>query len=409
MSNNQQLLERKASKSAHTVTTIASAGRLNLKQVKELTSLIYDISGLRGNVREVLFDGRGTEITTMNFSGRAAVRDTEGVDSGVRQNVTPASVPLDGSYVKIPIDIGHIFTDQNVAEGDGPNQVKMAFANQLRNDIEELIFHGNTNGPAIIESTLLPGVSGTSSSNYVKDDYLDLMDGLIQQAFAGGTVINAAASNDLVGLVNDQFLGLPEKYRTNRESMINLISTNTGQRYRHKLHYRATDLGDQQLKTGNVPLDPFGLQMLELGNWGSTPKQVEHFTLTETGTFTLRNQNITNLVITDASLGATDAAAYILTTDYTANLTTGVITHVGGGNISAPASLKATYNAPPMMLLTPRMNIVVGFSKDMRIDEWFNPHKGVMETVLRMRVAAKFQDPNAVVLVKNILDTNASS
>ena len=404
---NQEILAQRASKAAHTLqTTLATSGRLNLEQRRELISLVFDLTGISNIARTEIFSGRGTEITTVNFGGRAAVRDTEGVDRGIRRNVTPNTVNIDGVYIKLPLDIGFQFGEQNVAEEDGENQIKKLFADSLANDVEELVFHGDLLGPSATEDA---HIGSGSTTDHVVDDYLNLQDGLISQAFAGGVVIDGADSNNLYSLVSDAYKGLPEKYRRNRDGLRNLMSTDIGQNYRYNLQFRDTDLGDHTLSSGAPALNPFGLQFSELHNWRNTPTQVEHFTLTETGTFTLRNQNITELVITRQELANSAETPFVLTTDYTINNTTGVITHVGGGGITAPDNLKATYKASPMMLMTPKDNIIIGMSSDIRFDEWFNPHTGLLEVVMRVRVASRFQDPAGVILVKNIQDAYQTS
>ena len=91
-----------------------------------------------------------------------------------------------------------------------------------------------------------------------------------------------------------------------------------------------------------------------------------------------------------------------MTTDYTINTTTGVITRVGGGAIGDGDVVKVTYRTAGRQIFTNPNNIIVGIGMDMTIGKDYNIYKRMNEYAIHIQTDIIFEESSAVVLAKNI-------
>src|SRR5690606_38884303 len=126
-------------------------------------------------------------------------------------------------------------------EGDNiEDTVVRMMTTQTANDMEEGMINGNKLGPAALQGDL---IDGGSTTQYVKDTFLGLMDGWSLLADSGN-VVDAAGANIGLGVVGRAIRALPTKFRRNKAALRWFMSPDLAQLYLEKLTTRATAKGD---------------------------------------------------------------------------------------------------------------------------------------------------------------------
>jgi hypothetical protein len=390
---NEEFIKR----AAITTAELVSAGKLNDAQANKFIDYVFDLSVLKGMVRLERFTPQNLIIDKIGVGSRVAVPKAEAVDPAVRNAVTTSKVTLTPSDIMVPFEIGDNFKRFNI-EGDSvEDHIIRMMAAQLANDLDELWIDGNPVGAAANPSDL-PG--GGSSTQYVKDSYLALQTGFLKLA-ESGVVVDAENAALTASVFNEAILSMPVKYRKNSRELKFLISPDHEQGYRESVSQRATPTGDNALQS-TLNLTPFGSELVPIPLLQRNPQYVQNST--DGGSNNqLDHAPITNLSLHTTTLGPTPETAYILTTDYTQNLTNGTWYNEGGG-IPGSATVKATYNTKGKMLYTNPKNLIIGIGMDIKIERDRNIYKGVNEFAITVSVACQIENSEAVVLVKNIKD-----
>jgi hypothetical protein len=175
------------------------------------------------------------------------------------------------------------------------------------------------------------------------------------------------------------------------------------QNYREKIATRVTIAGDTALAS-NQGLTPFGTPFVPFPLFPFMPAQVEHIVLNGTVPTALQHAPIGSgsEVITPSNLGSTPVIPYVNGVDYTIDYAAGTIVRVGAGGITDGGTVKVTYAANPMVLLTHMQNFIVGLSRDIRIEKDRDIFKRVNQYAITCKVAVEFEELDAIALVKNI-------
>jgi hypothetical protein len=133
------------------------------------------------------------------------------------------------------------------------------------------------------------------------------------------------------------------------------------------------------------------------------PRVVEHVVLSGTTAVGLRYGPVSSVIVTPSTLGNnTPVTPYINVTDYVVVGSDGTIARTGGGAIGDGDTVKVTYDANPQVLLTHKMNFILGIGRDIRIEKDREIFKGVNQYAITCKVAVQFEEVDAIVKGNNI-------
>lgn len=391
--SNEELVQ----KAVITTDALAAAGKLNPAQSDKFIDYLVDESVLKNNARVVRFRNESLEIDKIGIGRRVSMPAAEAQDPRTRRGITTSKVTLTPKEVITPFEIGDNFREISIEDPNGiEDHIIRLMTTQTSNDHEELAINGDALGPAVLESDY---EEGGSSSHYVKDAYLALHDGW-GRLCDSGHVVDAAGQNIGLQIFGKMLRALPTKYRRNKAQLRWFMSPDLASLYYEKLTTRATALGDQA--AGGATHNPLGVPIVEAPLLDFQPPVVEHVTLSSGApTVSLRYQNVSNVVVTKNTLGSVPETPYALTTDYTVDTAAGTITRVGG-SIGDPETVKVTYKAPPMIMLTHWQNFIYGIGRDITIEKDRNIYKRVNEYAIHTKVSVQFEEVDALVKAKNI-------
>lgn len=392
---NQELME----KAAITTANLATAGLLEPEQANKFVNYVIDESSMMDRARIIRFRAAQRLIEKLTVHGRVAVPKAEGVDPGVRRGVQSSKVTLEHHEIMVPFEIGDIVKEENIEGDDIEDTIVKLMATRFSNNVEEVFWDGNTVGPAQTQYTL---IEGGSTSLYVNDAYLAMFHGWLQNA-QSGHVVDAANAAMSPSLMSRALQAMPNKFKKNKSAMKFWLSWDHEQAYRESVGTRATQSGDNALAaTGNVPA--YGVELVPVSLLSSEPLVVENSVANTDGTTAtaLSYAPITNVVITDTTLGNSPEAPYIEDTDYTVDYANGTWTRLGGGVIGSGATVKVTYQAAGMMILTPPSNLIICIGREIRVERQRNIYRGTWEYAVSSKIFCTFEETDAVVVVKNI-------
>lgn len=379
---------------------LATYGKLSAKQSDKFLDYVIDESKLKEMARVIKFRNEDLDIDKIGVGTRAAVPKSEAKDPGIRRGITTSKVTLTPSEIMVPIEIGDNFTEWNIEGSRVEDHIIQMFAKRLANDLEELYMTGNALGPAVIENDIYPGGSATQ---YIKDTYLALQDGW-QLLAESGNLVNHLGANIGTSVFGAMLRAMPTKFRRNKKMLRWLMSPDLAQLYTERLATRATAAGDAAI--GGAQIKPFGIPLVEVPLWGLNPTVTEHVTLTGTTAVALKNLNISNVVVTPATLSSTPTTKYVDTTDYViaSTSTSDTIVRDAGGAIGSGDIVKVTYTAKPQCILTHMSNFIVGVGRDIRIEKDRDIYAGVNQYAITCKVAVENEEATAIVKGKNIGD-----
>ena len=393
MRNNEEILEKAVITAAD---ALASAGKLNAVQSDRFIDFVMDETSWAKNSRVVRFRGETADIDKIGLGARNAMPAAEAKDPGLRRGVTTSKISLSPKEIMVPFEIGDSFKELAIEENVEDHVVQM-MARAVGNDLEELYINGNALGPAATESSLVSG----GSSNLIKDSYLGLFDGWLKLADSGNS-LDAAGADLSAALLSDMIRQLPTKFRRDRRNLRFIMSSDMAQLWREKVSARATSVGDEALQSEGM-ITAFGIPVVEVPLFPFQPTTVEHITSTgATGTMNLAFKNITNAVVSSATLGATPEAAFGSGVDYSVDAANGTISNIAGGLWGNTDVAKVTYNAPPMILLSHLDNFLVGMSRDIRIERDRDIFRRVNQYAISVKVACEIEEASAVVKAINL-------
>lgn len=196
---------------------------------------------------------------------------------------------------------------------------------------------------------------------------------------------------------------MPVKFKRNLRDLRWFLSPDLWQLYQEKFATRATPAGDAAAtQTADQMAGPFGIKAVPVPLWNFQPRIVQHVTLTGTTQVPLKHGPITGVVVTPITLGKTPVAAYVETTDYTVDLTTGLIARVGGGAISSGTTVKVTYFSGPQIMLTHKDNLIIAIGREIRIERDRDIYKGVNQYAITTKVDVTLEEVDAVAMGYNI-------
>lgn len=394
--SNQELIQ----KATVTTAALANAGKLNPRQANRFIDYVVDESTMRNMVRIARFTNEEMLIEKIGVGRRVAVPKEEAADPGVRRGITTSKVSLKPVEIMVPFEIGDLVQEHSI-EGKGTMEqtVMRLMARALANNLEELYWEGNANGPAVLEGDI---IDGGSTTLYRKDTYLALFDAWLKQAEAGN-VVDAQNAEIAQAVFGKALRAMPRKFKRMRNRLRWFLSDNHEQRYREGLSSRQTSLGDQAINSADSPR-PFGIQMAPVPLLPEDPIYSEDVVMNTDGTSpsSLSFAPVTELNVCTQTLGKVPEAAFVDGVDYNKDLANGTVTRLGAGAIGSGATVKVSYRSAGRMLLADPMNLILAIGRDIRIERARNIFKTVNEFAITAKVYCTFEEISAVVLVKNL-------
>lgn len=381
---------------------LAAAGMLNPIQADRFIDFVFDLSALKGIVRQERFTRNEMDIDKIALGDRVMVPAEEGVDPGIRVGVSHSKVVLQPRDMMVPFEISDRYRRTNLEQDKVEDHIVEMMATQTSNNTDLAWLDSNTVGPAIVESDY-PG--GGSTTDFRLDSTHSLFDGLLKIA-EGGNVVDAGNAALSGTVFNKALLAMPVKYRRDRRLLKYLISPDHEQGYRQVVSQRSTPAGDNALQS-QMNLTPFGVELVPVPMLERNPFYTENSVANTDGTTAtaLSHRPISELTLHNTTLGKVPETPFVLATDYNQDLTLGTWTRLGGGVIGSGATVKATYRTRGKMILTDPSNIVTAMQSDnIRIEKQRNMYKGMDEFVITVSIDVKIINLAALVLVTNIAD-----
>lgn len=385
-------------KAVVTTDAIAAAGKLNPEQADRFIDLVIDVTGLSGNVRIARFRNEQLDIDKIQVGRRVAMPKAEATAVSARRGVQTSKISLNPKNVVVPFEISSDFMLENIEGDDVEDTVIRMMSTQFANDLEELYILADALGPAVEESFL---VDGGSTTDVVKDSYLGMFDGWLKLAGASH-VVDAGGSNLKSTVFSKMLKEMPDKWKRVRRNMRFMLSTDHEQNYRNTVAGRATAAGDRALNSSDEQT-PFGVPMVPLPLLPETPKVVRHVTLNGTTAVQLGGfTNISDVVVTPASLGSAATTPYVESTDYTLDAAAGTIARDGGGAIGDGDVVKVTFKTQGQIILTEMRNLILGIGREITIKRDEDIYADTAQYAIHAKVAVQIEETDAAVLAINV-------
>lgn len=392
---NEALVE----KAMITTADLATNGKLNAAQSDKFIDYVVQETVLKDNARVIRFRNETLEIDKIGVGKRMAMPKREAADPGKRRGINTSKVTLSPKEIVVPFEITDNFKEINIEGDDVEDHIIQMMARALANDLEELYALGNSLSPAAVEADI---IDGGSSTKYVADKYLGLFDGWWQLA-DGGHIYDAAGANIGLSVFGGMLRSMPTKFRRNKKDLRFFMNPDLAQLYIEKLSTRATSLGDNA--AGGATQTPYGVQIVEVPLLGSKMIVTEHKVLTGTTPVSLKYSPVSDVVVLPAALDDTPTTPFVEDTDYTLDETAGTVTRINGQAIGNGATVKITYSALPQVILTHRLNWIVGIGRDIRIEKDRDIFKGANQYAITAKVSVEFEEDDAIVKGVNIGDS----
>lgn len=397
--SNEQLIQ----KATITTASLANAGKLNPQQSNKFLDYVIDETTMKDMVRTVKVSSEESLIEKIGVGRRVAVPKEEAADPGVRRGVNTSKVSIKPVEIMVPFEVGDLANEVSIEGKNMEDTVIRMMAKALANNLEELYWEGNSNGPAVIEGEIIEGGSDTL---YRKDTYLALFDAWLKLA-EGGNVVDAQSAAISQTVFGKALRAMPRKFKRNRANLRWFLSDNHEQAYREGLSTRSTALGDNAVNGADSP-SPFGIKMMNVPLLPEDALYSEDIVMNTDGTTasSLSYQGVDDLNVCEQALGKIAKAAYVDGVDYSKDLVNGTVTRLAGGAIGSGSTQKVTYRTGGRMILSDPKNFILALGRNIRIERARNIYKGVNEFAITAKVHCTFEELAALVLVKNIAKTS---
>lgn len=226
------------------LSDLTSGGLLNAQQSSEFIRTLIDEPTILRAVTFVEMDSPQKTVNKFNFGSRvftAASQDASAdtathagrrLKAAARSKPTTSKVTLSTKEVIAQVNLPYEVVEDNIERDLFVSTVNQELAKALARDVDELIILGDLNA-----------TGGT-------DPFLDLFDGLIEQATAN--VLDAQNSPFSADIMGDMYELLPAKYRRNPAALAYFLSPNNESKYRRAVSNRQTQLGDSTLTSGRA-------------------------------------------------------------------------------------------------------------------------------------------------------------
>ena len=240
---------------------ITSGGYLNAEQSDKFIQMVIDQPTLINQARVVRMNAPKRKIEKIGFGNRilrAAPTSGTALDATKRARPDLGMIELETEEIIAEVWLPYDVLEDNIERGGLESTIMSMIAERAALDLEELMVLGDT-----------------SSS----DDYLALMDGILNLT-PTGHVINASAETDVTkALFKKAIQRMPTRYLRNRAMMKFYCSHHVEMEYRDSIADRATTLGDEKVSkftpmfAYGTPVQPAAM-MPDDKLWLSYPKNI---------------------------------------------------------------------------------------------------------------------------------------
>lgn len=390
--SNEELVQ----KAIITTDALAVQGKLNPAQATKFLDYVIDETVLKKNSRVVKFRNESLLIDKIGVGGRVAFPKAEAQDPGLRRGVTTSKITLTPREIIVPFEISELFKRISIED---PAQIEdhivKMMATAFGNDLEELYISGDKLGAAILEGDYK---DGGSSTLYIKDSYLALVDGWLNLA-TGANVVDAQGANVGLSIFGKLLRALPTKFRRNIRDLRYFLSPDLAQLYVEKLATRVDAVGTRAVAGEMV--GPYGIPLVSVPLLPLLPTVTKHINLPSTTAVSLGFAPVSSVVVTISTLDGTPTAKFVEDTDYSVDYAAGTVSRIGG-DIGDNDLVKVTFKANPQIILTHMNNFIVAISQDVEILKDFDIYKKTVQYAIHAAVDVQIEELTAASFVKNI-------
>lgn len=389
--------------------TLASAGALNTEQAKQFLDFVVDETTLQEHLRVVRFTPQSMEINKIGVGARVAVPYSEARDPAVRAGVTTSKITLTPVGIMVPFEISKDFLQYNVEEDDAEEHVIRMMARSVANNLEELYIDGQADGPAVNPGNLPGGIP--DANREVQDTYLALMDGFPRRAYDSGHQVDFEHAEIGTELSLEMLASMPTKFKKRKNSLRLFYASEMDERLRHRIGERATAAGDSAMFGPEKPIIIMGVPHISVPLLDRRPTWCEHVAMNGLGAHSLEMERVeaATLVGHPAALARVPTASFVegVGNDFTLVAAAGTVARLAGGNIGDGDNVKWTYTTPPMAWMTVVRNMILAIGTDISIEKDYNIYGRVHEYAIHAKVDIAFEEDDAVVHARHILDPAA--
>lgn len=228
----------------------AAGGQLTAQQAKEFIDLVVSQNALLQKIQTVQMTAATYQLNLIDVASRVMRGATEGTDPGTTQGVTITPRSLAYKENILPYDITFSFLEENIEGADAESKINGMFAKAFGNDLLDLGVNGDEALAETITDAGDDGIDDTTGLTQNDHTFLRQNDGWLKLARADANVNDVTLPADLSATTwKTQFkrilAAMPNKWKSNPEELVFLVSPDVEEDYRDELAGRATALGDE--------------------------------------------------------------------------------------------------------------------------------------------------------------------
>jgi len=240
---------------------VSSGGYLNSEQSDKFIQMVIDQPTLINQCRVVRMNAPKRKIEKIGFGNRilrAAPTSGTALDATKRARPDLGMIELETEEIIAEVWLPYDVLEDNIERGGLESTIMGMIAERAALDLEELMVLGDT-GSA--------------------DDYLALMDGILNLTPTGHVIDGSAETDITKALFKKAIQRMPTRYLRNRAMMKFFCSHHAEMEYRDSIADRATTLGDEKVSkftpmfAYGTPVQPAAM-MPDDKLWLSYPKNI---------------------------------------------------------------------------------------------------------------------------------------
>ena len=377
--------------------TLADAGAMQPEQSDKFTDYVFQETKLGQYCRQERFDPATKEIDKIEPNQWVVYPKKEAADPRVRSGVATSKIELAPKDLVVVWQISSNFLRRNIEKGNAEEHIMRMIAKRAANNIETCQIHGDTLGPAMLESEYY---GTTNDTQYVTNATMQQWDGWLKKA-RGGHTYDAKGAPITPDMLMELQVRMPTKFQGSDNKII--MPLNLNHRYNARLAARATGTGDAALAGASGP--SWGIERIPAPLFQMEPLTVEHIALTGTDDKQLLNKGISSVIVTRSDLKSTPATPYILDTDYELDTANGIIRRKVGGAINDPQTVKVTYRSLPQIIYTDPSNLLIAVGREMKFNAEYRGVEDMFVFSMHMSLSVQIEELDRVVLAYNVSKT----
>lgn len=228
--------------------TTAVGGQLTTQQSIEFIDLVVSQNALLQKLQSVQMTSSSYQLNTIEVGNRIMRAATEGTDPGTAKGVTITPRTLTSKEAIIPYDIGFSFLEENIEGANAESKINSMFAKQAGNEILDLGINGDEDLEETITDDNSDSADDTTGLTQNDHSFLRQNDGWLKLMRDDGNVNDVTISASVTSWKAEfkkLMKAMPNKWKTNPEDLVFLVSPDVEEEYRDELSARNTGLGDK--------------------------------------------------------------------------------------------------------------------------------------------------------------------